>query len=289
MLTRFVLRCERAQSILIFCRRLKILSGKFSGAFILIKMNSHSHHLGFERLRGRENFAEWKTGAKSYLIKQGHWGSISIKLASDASPTLKLADQKALAELTLLLEPCLYSYIEEIDEAKEAWESLLTIFEDKGAARKVTLLKQWISLKSSDCSSIYEYVNKSVALRAKVKTAGFEIQEEIAGSILLCGLSDDYKPLIMSMEVRENLTLDYVKNTLLQSVDFDGGEGVTVLSVKKQNKKKFIKKPVKCYDCGGPHYRSKCPNKNKNRDEKVECVLYSALATKEGSKNKYDE
>lgn len=115
-----------------------------------VKMSSHSHHLGFERLRGRENFAGWKTGAKSYLNKQGHWSSISIKMEADASPTLKLADQKALAELILLLEQCLYSYIEEIDEAKEAWDSLLTIFEDKVAARKVTFessLNSKIALK----------------------------------------------------------------------------------------------------------------------------------------------
>lgn len=249
---------------------------------LFLKMNSQ--HLAFERLKGRANFAEWKTGAKAYLISRGHWDSITTKLAEDATPTVKLANRKALAEMTLLLEPTLYSYIEEIVEAKDAWDSLLKIFEDKGAARKVTLLKQWISLKSNDCSSIYEYVNKSVSLRAKVKTAGFEIAEEIAGSILLCGLSDDYKPLIMSMEVKEDLTLDYVKNTLLQSVDFDGGDSATALSAQKQNKKKFNKnkKKVKCYDCGGPHYKNKCPKSN-NKAEKGECVLYSAFVTREES------
>lgn len=203
----------------------------------------NSQHLAFERLKGRENFAEWKTGAKAYLISRGHWDSITTKLAEDATPAVKLANRKALAEMTLLLEPTLYSYIEEIVEAKDAWDSLLKIFEDKGAARKATLLKQWISLKSNDCSSIYEYVNKSVSLRAKVKTAGFEIAEEIAGSILLCGLSE--KPLIMSMEVKEDLTLDHVKNTLLQSVDSDGGESATALSAQKQNKKKFNKNKKK--------------------------------------------
>lgn len=91
-------------------------------------------------------------------------------LTTAATVAEKAQNDKALAELILLLEPSLYSYVEEISEAKAAWDSLLEINEDKGAVRKVTLLKQWISLKSNECNSIHEYVNKCVALRAKVRT-----------------------------------------------------------------------------------------------------------------------
>lgn len=173
--------------------------------------------------------------SSTYLVARGHWTSISTALASDASAATKTADQKALAELTLLLDPSLYTYIEDATEAKDAWDILIKIYEDAGAARKVMLLKQWMSLRSNECSSIAEYVNKSVALRAEVKSAGFEIDDNVAGSIVLCGLSDEYKPLIMSMEVKDSLTLDYVKTTLLQSVDFDGNEA-TALSAQKNKK-----------------------------------------------------
>lgn len=235
------------------------------------------NNLAFERLKGRENFTEWKTGAKAFLTAKGLGIHITNPLSTSANATETANNQKALAELILLLEPSIYSYVEGINEAKTAWDALVNNFEDKGAVRKVALLKQWTTLSSSGCASLHEYVNKSVALRTKVKTAGFDISEEIAGCILLGGLSDEYKPLIMSIEAgKDTLSLDFVKNILLQSVDYEIGESALIA---KNKYKKKSKKPVKCYGCGGPHYRSKCPNSKKT--EQSECVLYSALATNE--------
>lgn len=117
------------------------------------------NNIGFERLKGRENFSEWKVGSRAYLTSKGHFKECIVKLADDATSIQKSANEKALAELTLLLDTSLYSYIEHATEAKEAWDALIKVFEDKGAVRKVSLLKQWISLKSDDCGSVHEYVN----------------------------------------------------------------------------------------------------------------------------------
>lgn len=236
--------------------------------------------LCFDRLKGRENFCEWKTGARAYLISKGHWAEMDKELAANASATDKESNLKALAELTLLVDPSLYSYVSEATTAKQAWNSLLSVFESKGAVRKVTLLKKWISLKSSDYGTMQEYVNMSVALRGQIKSAGFDISEEIAGCIMLCGLSSDYNSLVMGLEVKDSLTLDYVKTVLLQNIDFESGEQSAMSAKYGKNKNKNgKKKPIKCYDCGGPHYKNKCPNKAKN-SEKSECVLYSALAAR---------
>lgn len=66
-----------------------------------------------------------------------------------------------------------------------------------------------------------------------------------------------------------------MKNVLLQNIDFDE-TSENAMSV--HNKKFKKKKNVKCYDCGGPHYRNKCPKRGEKTDN-AECVLYSALAT----------
>lgn len=83
----------------------------------------------------------------------------------------------------------------------------------------------------------------------------------------------------MIMSIRDDLSPDYVKNLLLQSADFDGDSenAMSVCKNKKFNKKPKDKKAVKCYDCGGPYFRNKCPNKNKEKSEKSEGVLYSVL------------
>lgn len=92
---------------------------------------------------------------------------------------------------------------------------------------------------------------------------------------MLCGLSDDYKSLIMTLEGKGGITLDVVKNVLLQNIDYEGGSESALSVQKKQFKKK---KSPKCYGCGGPHYKRDC-NKKENKSKKAECVLYSALAT----------
>lgn len=238
-------------------------------------------NFGFERLRGRENFSEWKVGARAYLTSKGFFSSCQIKLAADATAPQKTADEKALAELTLLLNSSLYSYIEDCKEAKDAWDALIKLFEDKGAVRKVSLLKQWISLKSDDCATIHDYVNKNVSIRAKIKNAGFNIDEEIAGCILLCGLSEQYNPLVMTMEAKDTITLDSVKNMLLQSIDANSvsetamGVGKFKKNPKYKNKKGTNKTPT-CFECSGPHYRNKCPKLKNGQSEKSDIVLYTS-------------
>lgn len=92
-------------------------------------MNPNSHFV-LERLKGRENFSEWKVGAKAYLTSKGYFANCITKLGTEATALEKLADGKALAELTLLLHSSLYSYIESAIEAKEAWDIIIGMFED---------------------------------------------------------------------------------------------------------------------------------------------------------------
>lgn len=80
-----------------------------------------------------------------------------------------------------------------------------------------------------------------------------------------------------------DITIDFVKNILLQEVDFkNGGETAMAVNNKKIGRKKLKRKPVKCYDCYDPHYRNKCPLwKGGNDTEKSNFVLYSAFMTRQ--------
>ena len=79
------------------------------------KGNMNNTLLPFERLTGRENFTNWKIGAKAYLITKGYYSEMCQGLATDAKPEVCAKNQKALAELTLLVDPCVYSHLEECD------------------------------------------------------------------------------------------------------------------------------------------------------------------------------
>lgn len=61
---------------------------------------------------------------------------------------------KAKAKLDLLVEPINYVYIRDAKTAAEVWSSLCAAFNDSGLTRKVSLLRQLISTKLSECESI---------------------------------------------------------------------------------------------------------------------------------------
>ena len=77
-----------------------------------------------EKLRGRENYDTWKISAKSYLVINGYWTCATSAPKSDAKPEILALHERALSELTLMIEPVLYSYIEGKENAKEAWNAL---------------------------------------------------------------------------------------------------------------------------------------------------------------------
>lgn len=213
-----------------------------------------------EKLRGRENYDTWKISAKSYLVINGHWTCATTAPATGDTNDRKLLHEKALSELTLMIEPNFYSYIVDKTNAKDAWDALEQAFSDSGTCRKVSLLQQWISTKLNDCASMEEYVNSMTSLWTKVKTAGFQINEEVAASLLLAGLPNEYRPMILGIEnSKQNLTMDYVKNLLLQEVIFNSPDGESS-AIFAEGKKK--PKKIKCFNCGGiGHYARKCAKK----------------------------
>lgn len=229
-----------------------------------------------KKLEGRSNFDEWKVEAKAYLATKGHWKCFD--------GTEQDADKNFLAiqMLNLLLSSTLYTYTEKCTTAKDAWTSICAAFEDTGIGRRVDLLKQMVGLRQIDCSSIEEYVHKMVLMSMKVKKAGLEIGDEVVAALMLAGLPDEYRPMVMAIEnTKDKLTLDFVQNRLLQEVT-SKAEGVDAAFIANkrnnlQRKKHQVQKlrgnkSVTCYVCDQVgHFANKCPNKRKKQDQLFLC------------------
>lgn len=231
-------------------------------------MNNNNNNI--QRLRGRENYDTWCVAAKSYLVIKGYWSIVA------AEPTIPTNDdgaisekiEKALSEITLLIEPSCYTHISEKTTAKTAWDALKEAFADGGVCRRIVLLQQLVSTKLNDCASMEDFVNKTTTLWTKVKSAGFAIDENVAASLMLAGLPSEYKPMVYGIErTTPKLTVDYVKNVLLQEMLFEPVESEQVLAAKAKHFNQQ-KEKIKCFECGGPHFAKKCPKKNTDKYEK---------------------
>lgn len=217
----------------------------------------------FSKLKGRENYDTWKISAKSYLVIKKAWPCVEKGLASDATSAQRDADQAAWSEIILLIDETVYSYIAETKTAKEAWDALQKAFEDSGLYRKVSLLKQLVQLKLSDCKSIEDYVNQVVMTSLKVKKTGLNLDDEIVASLMLAGLPSEFNPLVMAYENSSNkLNTEAVKTLLLQETRFESndemGEALYTKSVKRRAN------DFRCHNCGEiGHFAKNCSEKIK--------------------------
>lgn len=84
----------------------------------------------------------------------------------------------------------------------------------------------------------------------------------------------------------KTITVDYVKNLLLQDVMFknDSNEQAMVAKGRSKDKNKKQKKKLKCYNCNGDHVMKCLWNKSQlvlteqsNKTEVFYCILYSSF------------
>lgn len=183
---------------------------------------STAHSVTIEKLRGRDNYPFWKRQIKSYLVIKGSWNFTQTEITESTSKTDKDNDLKALSEITLSIEPNIYSYIDGKDTAKAMWDALEKSLSDSGLSRKVALLKLLTQSRLKDFDSIEKYVSEMLNLASRVKSTGLNLGDEVVASLMLAGLPNEYDSFVMTIEnTQTTLSVDYVKTTLLQEAKLD--------------------------------------------------------------------
>lgn len=147
-----------------------------------------SHSITFEKLKGRENFNIWKRSMKSYLVIKGLWKYTQTTLSTSATETDKENDLKALSEMTLLIDPLVYSHINGKNTAKQAWNALEKSLSETGSGRSVAPLKTFTHYKLVDFDCMEHYVNEMLTMSSRVKNSGLPLENQLIASVMLGGL-----------------------------------------------------------------------------------------------------
>ena len=195
---------------------------------------------------------------------------------------------KAKAKLILCIDPINYSHIQSATNAKEVWEKLKASFEDSGLTRKVSLLRTMATTRLEKCSSVDDYVNEIVTTAHKLSGLGFPVSDEWVGTLLLAGLPEEYRPMIMGIESSGMaITADAIKTKILQDVKdartSKNSDNQNAFFAKK-NKKAVLSR---CYNCNARgHFANRCPNKEKKSNYKTDKSEGSDKASTSTSKEK---
>ena len=182
-------------------------------------MASRINHGGLQpidRLAGRENYCSWATAMKAFLRIEELWDTIEAPtggvLCTDASKQMK-----AHSKIVHSVEPALYPHIENETSPKIAWENLQKTYDDKGGMRNVNLLIEVSITWLENCKSMDEYITRIISASQKLSNIGKKLPDDLVGALILAGLAQHYKPMVMALTSSgKDITADLVKTKLLE-------------------------------------------------------------------------
>lgn len=157
---------------------------------------------GIERLSGRDNWPTWKFATQTLLELEDLWCAVKPAVPADGTQqqvdTAK--DRRARVKIILLLDPLIYVHVTDAETAKQVWCKLEAGFEDQGLTRRVGLLHKLVKTDLIECSSMEDYVNRIISTAHQLNGIGFPIPDQVIGTLLLAGLPEEYRPMIMALE-----------------------------------------------------------------------------------------
>lgn len=258
-----------------------------------------SYSVNVPKLKGRENYDDWAFAVENFLILEG------VNLSSNEVLD-ETSDKKARAKLILTIDPSLYVHIRGEATVRSTWNKLRSLFDDSGFTRKISLLRNLISIRLESSASMTAYVTQLVETAQKLKGTGFEINDEWIGSLLLAGLPEKFSPMIMAIEHSGmSISADAIKTKLLDmSSDFDvnSDNAFFVKNSQKRNggsSKSFSRnvgsnasngtqhksavsgnvkdKIIRCYKCKQiGHYKNQCSEEKKTKMNAFSAVFLTS-------------
>ncbi|GBP40883.1 Retrovirus-related Pol polyprotein from transposon TNT 1-94 [Eumeta japonica] len=184
---------------------------------------STNYLVNVPKLKGRENYDDWCFAAENVLVLEGMADNIKRPLPATATEAQIAEDLKAKAKLILTIDASLYVHIKQATTTYSLWQILKNMFDDSGYARKISLLRNLISIRLENCESMTSYVSQIIETAHKLNGTGFEINDQWIGSLMLAGLPEKFSPMIMAIEHSGiNISADAIKTKLLDmSADFE--------------------------------------------------------------------
>lgn len=283
-------------------------------------MSGSTHVPLIEKLKGSDDYQNWKFACKAYLKGEGLWKCIEGDPTAVANED-KMA--KAIQKIVMSVDKSFFVHIRDATTPKEMWDKLQEVCEDKGVNNQMRLIKRLINTKLEDFSSTEEYIEQVTSLSQQLTNMGFIVSEEWVGTLLLLGLPDKYEPMVMGLQASGTpITGIAMRAKLLASVTVDSkpgsfqnnnnNESAFVSSRFKQNfykrsnysgkynkNKMQNKKHMRCYKCnrfghlakecrssGKPSGQSNIAKDSDNDSEGASAWMLASFAAKEV--NSYD-
>lgn len=245
-----------------------------------------------------ENYFTWKFRVELLLIKEGVWdvvsGTIPV-LSNDRSnqstfDAWKRNDDKARANIGLLVEDNQLSHIRSKTTAKEMWESLKEYHEKSTLSNKVILMRQICGANMEESGDMETHIGELTILFQRLVALGeTQLSDSWTVAMILSSLPPSYSTLVTALETRPeaDLTLSLVQSKLIgeyRQRKANGNIGTDSALKLSQKKRKL------CFFCDQEgHFKGSCPGYIPWKEKQESKSLAQAKLVEQSERSNYTE
>lgn len=153
--------------------------------------------MSINKLKGAENYRTWSMAVRALL----ELNSLKDCIISGEGAVEDMSKQKKVKSRILLsIDESLYVHVENATDAGQMWKTLENMFKSTGATHKIGLIKKLINVRLENCDSMADYVSQITNVANRLNGIGLQIDSELTGAIMLAGLTEEFKPMVMGFE-----------------------------------------------------------------------------------------
>lgn len=161
-----------------------------------------------------ENYATWSFEVEMLLRRDDLWQYIEEEKAVN-DVKWKTGDGKALATISLACERTQYSLIQPCKTSREAWHALKERHEKLSTTASAATVKRFCTMTLETGGDIEKFLHEWESMATKLERNNFAFEPRFKIFLLLGSLPEEYHPLVVALESRDNLEMSYVKGRLI--------------------------------------------------------------------------
>lgn len=219
------------------------------------------------------NYESWQILMKSVLVTQQLWSVIS---APPDTQNLEWVgkDERALALITLCIQPKHFRIIKTCGTAYQAWKELEKAHVKTGPASLVSVFKKLVTLRIQPGQQMQEHLDMFMELIDQLVNMEMKLPEMFLSVLLLVSLGETYDSFVVAMSSRDELPpVTVLKIKLMEEEErkrHDVNVTSTVMKIRSDVNKKSRQKKRRgrCFTCKEyGHFMADCPKSNsKDKD-----------------------
>jgi hypothetical protein len=158
-------------------------------------MGSSSERIIIPKLKGAINYEVWALRTDAFLIKEG----LKEAIIPDLFDLEDDINNKALANIRLLVEDRPLLQIQHISTALEAWESFKNLYSPKGFTSEFLICRDFFNTTLDKYTSMEEYLNKVKQSSDQLKAKQLELPKQVIIAWVLNSLTDEYEGFVSNI------------------------------------------------------------------------------------------